>query len=240
MIGYIYKYCNTLNNKVYIGQTTNLVNRKSKHRSCAESIKNKFYNAVRKYKWESFEFSILAEVVTDSVEECSKQLDFLESFYILLYDSLNNGYNSTPGGHAPRGMKRSEEYKEYCRNRTYSKECREKMSKAAKNRMVSEETREKLRQVALKRNFAAYREHNKEKIAEAVRKARSKIVLQLDNEGNIVKEHSSARAAAQYIIDIFSPNLSFAGAENAILRHCKGKTKKNNYCGFVWKYKTDV
>lgn len=240
MKGYIYQYLNTANNKSYIGQTTDLVNRKSKHRGCSIYVKNKFYNAVRKYGWDTFNFNILVEIEADTIEDCSRQLDFLESFYILLYDSFNNGYNSTTGGHTPRGMKRSEEFKEYCRKRTYSKECREKMSRAASNRVVSEETREKHRQNAINRNFSSYRELYKEKLVEAIKKARSKVVLQLDNEGNIVKEHYSARAAAQYVIDTLSPGLSFAGAENAILRHCKGQIKKKDYCGFVWKYKTNV
>lgn len=237
MKGYIYRYLNTINNKLYIGQTTDIVNRKSKHKGCSRTVKNKFYNAVRKYGWNNFEFSILIEIEADTIEECSERLDFLEFIYIALYDSYNNGYNSTPGGHTPRGMKRSDSYREYCKNRTYSKETRQRMSIAAKNKVVSEETREKHRQNAIKRNFSQYAEINREKAKQALSKAKSKIVLQLDLDNNIIKEHMSAKAAAQYIREFLSPNITQYGAENAVLRHCNGKIKKDNYCGFIWKYK---
>lgn len=81
-------------------------------------------------------------------------LDPLEIRYIQQYDSFSNGYNSTAGGHCYRGKTVTEEFREYCRNRTYSEETRKKMSIAASNRVVSDETREKLRQRAMERNFS--------------------------------------------------------------------------------------
>lgn len=66
MIGYIYKYENIINHKVYIGQTTDIINRKSSHRYKAQFVKSKFYNAVRKYGWDSFKFDIIAQVEADT------------------------------------------------------------------------------------------------------------------------------------------------------------------------------
>ena len=48
MTGYIYKFTNKINGKVYIGQTYNLQTRLNSHKSKALKIKTKFYNAITK------------------------------------------------------------------------------------------------------------------------------------------------------------------------------------------------
>lgn len=240
MRGYIYRYFNPITNKSYIGQTTDLPNRKSSHKGKAVYTRNKFYNAVRKYGWETFEYSIVTEIDAPDEESCTKVLDFLEIMYIAAYDSYYNGYNSTPGGKAARGMKRSEEYKEYCRNRIYSSETRAKMSQSAKNRMVSNETREKCRANAIRRNFASYREQTTEKRNLAIKKALGKPILQIASDGEIINEFSTIREAVSFVHETMAPHLTKYGIENALIRHCKGKTKKEIYYGFVWKYKTNV
>ena len=240
MVGYIYKYYNPITNKYYIGQTTDLVNRKSSHRGKAEYVKNKFYNAVRKYGWKIFEFSIIAEIDTTSVDLCTLMLDRLEVLYIQIYDSYHNGYNSTPGGHAARGMKRSEDYKNYCKNRTYSKATRFKMSEAAKHKVVSQSTKEKYRANAIARNFSKYREITTEKRNAAIRKSKGKPVIQLDTNNNIIDEFGTLRDAVLFIKSELAPNLTINGIEKSLIRHCRGEIKKSNYYGFVWKYKTNV
>lgn len=240
MKGYIYRYYNSITGKSYIGQTTDLVGRKSSHKGKSEYIKNKFYNSVRKYGWGVFKFSILTEVECSTIDTLSTVLDFIEEVFIQAYNSFKNGYNSTPGGHAPRGMKRSEEYREYCRKRTYSDETRRKMSISASNRETSEETREKCRQNALKRNFSKYRELTTEKRNAAIKKAKAKQIVQLNPDKTIVQEFDSIKDAVNYIKTNIAPHLTNYGIENAIIRHCKGKTKKEIYYGFIWKYKTDV
>lgn len=44
---------------------------------------------------------------------------------------------------------------------------------------------------------------------------------------------------AQYILDNISQKSSRAGLEKGLIRHCKNKSKKNQYYGFIWKYKAD-
>ena len=170
MVGYIYKYEKLLNQKVYIGQTIDIINRQSSHKYKARFVKSKFYNAVRKYGWENFSFCIVATVEAD-LEHITELLDKLEIDYIKQYNSYSKGYNSTFGGHSNRGALRNEDFKEYCRNRTYSKETRKKMSEAAKRRVVSSNTRQKLRENALNRNFASYRDQTTEKRNLGIRKA---------------------------------------------------------------------
>lgn len=100
MIG-IYKFQNKINNKVYIGQSVNIKQRKYQHFSSAYNEKandynSQFHQALRKYGVENFSFEILEEF---SSEEYSKEkLNEKEIYWISYYDSFKNGYNATPGG----------------------------------------------------------------------------------------------------------------------------------------------
>ena len=240
MIGFIYKYENKLNHKVYIGQTTDLVNRKSSHRYKAAFEKNKFYNAVRKYGWDNFEFDVVAQIEENTIESLANALDNLEVEFINRYDSFYNGYNSTSGGHCYRGKAVSNEFREYCRNRTYTEETRRKMSIAAHNRVVSEKTRKKLSDNAYKNNLASYRKKTTEKRNAGIRRALAKSVLQIDKTGIVVNEFPTEGEAVKFIKTFLAPNTTEAGISNGVHRHCTGKTKKRYYYGFEWKFKTDV
>ena len=97
MIG-IYKITNKVNGKCYIGQSTHIEKRWTKHRNTATNPKYHEYNyplyrAMRKYGLQNFSFEVL--------EECSvKDLNEKEKYYIFLYDSQlsHNGYNQDEGG----------------------------------------------------------------------------------------------------------------------------------------------
>ena len=240
MVGFIYKYENRINHKVYIGQTTDLINRKSSHRYKATFVKSKFYNAVRKYGWDNFEFSILSQIEADTFEHLTSLLDKLESEYIIQYDSFNKGYNSTTGGHSYRGKEVSDEYREYCRNRVYSEETRRKMSIANSNRIVTPETKNKLKELAIKNNIVERLNCDIEKRSLSVKKALSKPVLQIDKNNTIVNEFPSIKEAACFVLTYIAPDKTFLGIEHGIHRHCTLKTKKRYYYGFEWKFKTNV
>lgn len=113
------------------------------------------------------------------------------------------------------------------------------MSKSASNKIVSEDTRLKHKENALRRNFAKYRELNIDKLNLNRRLSKVKPVLQYSAEGILIKEWESLIDATIYLYSIL-PNLTISGIKNGIHRHCSGKTKKNLYYGFIWKYKTNV
>lgn len=96
--GIIYKYTNTINNKVYIGQTTRPFVRNEQHKGCKPEFP--FGIAIHKYGWQAFQYSVLELAYADSQEELSEQLNDLEIYYIAKYDTHNvkNGYNCTDGG----------------------------------------------------------------------------------------------------------------------------------------------
>lgn len=96
MKGYIYIIRNKINNKVYIGQTTQTINiRFTNHKMASRTGEDtKFYRAMRKYGEENFYPEQLEEVEV-------KDLNDRERYWIKYYDSYYNGYNSTLGGDQP-------------------------------------------------------------------------------------------------------------------------------------------
>lgn len=106
MIG-IYKITNIQNNKVYIGQSTDVEDRIAHHRSSLRHNKHENSHLQRswnKYGEDSFMFEIL-----DICEE--QALDDKERYYIEMYQATdqNHGYNKEDGGSLNKHM--SEEQK---------------------------------------------------------------------------------------------------------------------------------
>lgn len=100
MIG-IYKIVNKINNKIYIGQSINVVDRWKQHQYKSLNSKELAYNsaihqAMRKYGIENFVFEI--------IEECSiDELDEKERYWISKLNTLSpNGYNILEGGQKVR------------------------------------------------------------------------------------------------------------------------------------------
>ena len=91
MIGRIYIIKNTVNDKVYIGQTIKPVtDRFYAHKLCAkETAKTKFYKAMYEIGVDNFYIETIIECdVTPS------ELTILERDTIIEYDSINKGYNT--------------------------------------------------------------------------------------------------------------------------------------------------
>lgn len=96
MIG-IYRITNTVNNKIYIGQSTNIKRRWRSHKCNAKNEKyynnvysrNTLYYEMHYYGLEKFKFEVL--------EECSvNDLNDREAFYIKLCNAIKIGYNVVP------------------------------------------------------------------------------------------------------------------------------------------------
>lgn len=106
----IYKATNKINGDSYIGFDSNWPARYYKHKSLAKSTKLTyyFYNALRHYGFDNFEWTVLYQ---------SKDRDYcknvMENHFITEYDTFKNGYNSTTGGEgtfnhikSPEGIER--------------------------------------------------------------------------------------------------------------------------------------
>lgn len=98
MNGEIYIIKNDINEKVYIGQTTQgSAVRFKQHLKLSKSNKNQLiYKAIRKYGKEHFYFEVLERNVD---VQC---LDEREEYWISKYDSVKHGYNLCYGGNQSR------------------------------------------------------------------------------------------------------------------------------------------
>ena len=94
--GRVYIIKNKVNNKVYIGQTKLSVEERWKYHKRASRDKNKiqykFYKAINEIGIDNFYYEILENNILE------EKLEEKEVYYISLYNSFKNGYNSTPGG----------------------------------------------------------------------------------------------------------------------------------------------
>lgn len=95
--GGIYKITNTLNERVYIGRTTNFLSRWRDHVKCGTGsdsgaqVRTRLYEAMRKDGCENFTFEILDRCDKDSQPE-------REKYWIDFYKSTEFGYNIQSGG----------------------------------------------------------------------------------------------------------------------------------------------
>lgn len=95
MNGHIYKIVNSVNDKVYIGQTKRTIDFRYRQHICTAKSATKrhsaIHNAMLKYGIENFHVEL--------IEDCPiEQMDEREMYWIEQYDSFRNGYNRTVGG----------------------------------------------------------------------------------------------------------------------------------------------
>ena len=146
----IYCYTNILNNKKYIGQVNRKkYNLKQRHKQHIHSSKNKnakdynvpIHKAIRKYGIKNFKLEILSFCDIYSV-------DMLEKFFIILYDTITNGYNISDGGSNGNNFagKTEEEMSEI----------KNKISNKAKERFINKE------------NHPMYNKHHSKKTKEKI------------------------------------------------------------------------
>lgn len=141
----IYLITCLVNNKVYVGFTTQPLEKRFKRHisdSKSKSPKCLLHKAIKKYGVENFNIKILAK--SPNVEYCR---EVLELYYIKQYNSYihteeSNGYNMTKGGEGMRGHVTSEETKELLRQ----------SSKRIPRNPLSNEAKEHMRQVNLAKN----------------------------------------------------------------------------------------
>lgn len=103
-MGYIYKITNDVNNKIYIGLTTQTIDiRWRKHLENANYVDYYLYRAMRKYGIEHFHIEMVEKIDDEMLPE-------REQYWINFYDSYLNGYNMTRGGEGNRHYSKSTIY----------------------------------------------------------------------------------------------------------------------------------
>ena len=146
----IYKITNTVNGKVYIGQTTRSLNkRKAEHLAHAQNgVKTHLYSAIRKYGEHNFIFEEICKA------NDKQTLNELEIYYINKYNSIECGYNMVDGGNnnvmfIPEVKNR---HAEKLRSPETRKNISEGMKRYRKTHPFTEEHRRKLSESAMGNN----------------------------------------------------------------------------------------
>ena len=201
--GIIYKWTNKINNKCYIGKTCREQDRKKEHLR-DRRYTSSFHNALDKYGIENFCYQILFEIQEEDIKKLNQILNEKEQYYIEMYNSFNKnyGYNLTKGGDGLSGYKLSEE--------TIKR--MSKAKKGTKGTKWTSEQREKIR----KKQYGHKPYNNKE-------------VVQISDDGQIIRIFESALKAAEY----------YGKYDNRsnITKACKYNRKS---FGYKWKYLSEI
>lgn len=98
--GVIYFLLNTINGKMYVGQTTNLKKRINEHKRGDQYVDR----AIKKYGWTNFRCRVIKKCASKA------EMDTWEKFFIILLNTKRpNGYNLTDGGEGTTGQIHSSE-----------------------------------------------------------------------------------------------------------------------------------
>lgn len=212
-MGFIYKIWNEINDKLYIGQTTNSIEvRWYQHLKNVYLNDATIYRAMRKYGKEKFHI--------EKIEECDNNLlNEKEQYWIKFFNSKNNGYNSTIGGTniIPTGKK----------------------NKLINNLLIQQlwdqglsisDIKEKTgySSTGIREHLLNYSNYSKEesikRALEKSAKTRSKIIYQWNLEGKLIKKFDS-QVSAEKETNIPAQNIS------KVL-----KNERQTAGGYYWTY----
>lgn len=229
----IYKVTNTINNKIYIGQTVRtLKERKQEHLlSAKQGYKFKFYNAIRKYGEDVFTWEV--------IQYCStvQELNEAEAYWVAYYDSYNNGYNMTPGGEFNPMLDKEIQRKHLAK--VQSEEFRRKVSNTMKKYVsehgFSEEHRQKISE-SMKGNTNFKGHKLSESHAKALQSSHYKKVIAFVNDKEVCR-FNSVKEATKWYYDTFIPkerSYNYTSLADKIKKYSKGaKSDMNNV---RWEY----
>lgn len=230
-------YCHTSpSGKKYVGISCNPEKRWNK--GCGYIKNYRFYRAIQKYGWDSFEHTILASGLTEDAA-VQMEMDLIEQWDLT---NFSNGYNLRKGGYnaslscSSRALMSAKRIgNRNCVGRILSPETKARISEslssfystnpnpfkgkhhspetisALKMRPISASTKEKMR-----KNHAN---------VSGAKNPSAKAVRQCTLDGSIVAEYDYAKLAADKLgLDLSS-----------IIKCCRGKLKSCG--GFRWEYK---
>ena len=97
----IYKITNNINNKCYIGKSSNIEKRFQYHQMRYNDKKDwdkLLYKAFRKYGLNNFSFEIIEEIEEDYDKKSDEREKYWINYYKCYCKDINKGYNETRGG----------------------------------------------------------------------------------------------------------------------------------------------
>lgn len=85
----IYKITNKVNNKSYIGQSVNIINRWYVHKAVKDDYP--IHRAIQKYGKDNFSWEILEECAESQLSE--REIYYIAKYNTFMYAENSNGYN---------------------------------------------------------------------------------------------------------------------------------------------------
>lgn len=226
----VYLHINTVSGKVYVGITHHVNPNKrwgysgQKYTHC-----RKFLNAINKYGWDKFRHIILCRT-------SKERAIILERSLIAHYKKLGISYNLADGGEGASAV--SEETKELLHKiksnnppmlgKHHTSEAKALIAEAGRKRVMKESTRRKLQEKVWS-DMSYLRKSWTPELYKKRGKALSKTVIQLDLEGNYIREFSSTIEADKFVNN--------GKRRNHIADVCNGKRKTAH--GYKWMYKNE-
>ena len=151
----VYQHKNKINEKVYIGITSQKPEQRWGSQGCNYKSSPHFYSAIQKYGWDNFEHNILFTGLTKE-QACLKEQELIKEYNLM---NREFGYNSTSGGdifvmNEETKQKISQAMKGNQNNLGHpcSEEKKKKISDAQKGRKFTEEHKQKLSEAAKNRH----------------------------------------------------------------------------------------
>lgn len=225
----IYIISNTINDKIYVGQTWQPAkNRFKEHCKKYNKGCRKLHNAIQSHGQDCFNIETICSTTTQN------DADFLENYFIILYDSINSGYNIRGGG--SRGKLHEETKRRISEavsgenhplfGKKISEETRAKMSAAGKiasahkvgvpltddikqkisntltGKKLNEETKRKISKALKGRKTYKATEETKKKMSESQKKNLNSGVFKKGHKGLKGEDNPTAKLTAKDVINI--------------------------------------
>jgi group I intron endonuclease len=180
----IYKSTNKIDKKIYIGQTTQDLDKRIKNhlKESKNNIKRPFLMSLKKYGLDNFIFEVIDSA--SNLEELNEK----EIFWINFYNSVSpNGYNLTGGGQGKKlistkelrlriseGLKNSEKWNKIINSEEYKKKMKSNFSGWGKGKKFTQEHKDKIW------------EKNKDRVLLYNENSKKKWII-VNNDNNIIR-----------------------------------------------------
>ena len=218
----VYAHRNLKNGKSYVGMTSRKPNERWRS---GKGYKNnlRMWNDIQNSDWNTdWEHNIIGKF-----EDKQEALN-LEEMFIRLFDSTNDGYNTSTydSRHYKRTEKTRKKISESHIGITFSEEHRKKMSEAHTGKHLSEEHRKKMSESKTGEKHPMFGKHHSEESKKKISESMGvNGILQYSKDGKFIAEYPSIMEAERQ-----------TGCNRGhICSCCKGKRKSTG--GYIWKYK---
>lgn len=220
-MAYIYKITNKVNNKVYIGQTTDTIENRFKEHIAestrSRSVDRPLYRAFLKYGIENFSIEVVEQVPTDTALLQQQEIFWIDFYHSFCGDPNSWGYNATRGGDSRLLFDHTEIAKDLAITKS--------LIQTSINCKCTTDTVSKIAK-AYNIPFMSS--------AEQAREFYSKPINQYDLNGIFIQTFKNKEYAERWIRENNISSSKGGAIHTHIVEACKGK-RKTAY-GFKWQY----